>query len=75
VRYPNKSIVEINPSPGLDPALKKFYAAGSLHAPFSESVTSANGYYLAWPFNSSKDYLLNNIRDWLIAEVNKPNNT
>jgi len=50
-------------------------ASGSLIAPFSESVTSANGYYLAWPFNSSKDYLFNNIRDWLMAEVNKPNNT
>ena len=50
-------------------------ASGSLIAPFPESVISANGYHLAWPFNASKNNLLDNILDWLITEVNFPSKT
>lgn len=50
-------------------------ASGSLIAPFPESVISANGYHLAWPFNASKNNLLDNILDWLITEVSCPSKT
>ncbi len=43
-------------------------AAGALIAPFSQSVKTQNGYYLAWPYNQPADAIDDDVRGWLLAQ-------